>query len=287
MNTAIWEPTLDQDSGRVRNLYLELMKNVLLNKVYGGIEYRPVVGADPVRRAVATGIRKLLHMHLVRALVVDGQARDEGLDWPATAHTMIGRKRLDNLQYCIEDVIEREVPGDMIETGVWRGGATIFMRAVLKAWNVQDRCVWAADSFEGLPRPNENKYPADRGDRFHSFDQLKVSLEQVMENFRQYELLDDQVKFLKGWFSDTLPTAPIERIAVMRLDGDMYESTMDALVALYPKLSEGGYVIVDDYESVPACKQAIHHYRSVHGIQGKIHTVDRHAVFWKKECNNA
>lgn len=282
MNSAAWEASTDKDSARIRNLYLDLMKNVLLNKVYGGVEYRPVVGADPLRRAVASGIRKVLDVQLVRALVVDGEARDEGLDWPATAHTMIGRKRLDNLQYCLEEVIRNEVPGDVIETGVWRGGATIFMRAVLKAWNVRDRRVWAADSFEGLPRPNGEKYPADLGDKFHTFDQLKVSLEQVMENFRQYDLLDDQVKFLKGWFSDTLPGAPIERLALIRLDGDMYESTMDALTALYPKLSDGGYVIVDDYESVPACKQAIHHYRSAHGLHERIHAVDRHAVYWRK-----
>lgn len=276
-----------EDAAAVRTLYLELMKNVLLNKVYGGIEYRPVVGGNLLYRRVASLTRRLLGVHLVRALVVDRNARDEGLDWPATAHTMIGRKRLDNLQYCVEEVIANDVPGDLIETGVWRGGATIFMRAVLKAWGESERRVWAADSFEGLPAPNTSKYPADRGDRFHTFEQLKVSLDEVKENFRQYDLLDEQVRFLKGWFSETLPSAPIKQLAVMRLDGDMYESTMDAITALYPKLSEGGYVIVDDYESVPACKQAIHHYRSVQGIREKIQVVDQHAVFWRKESSSS
>jgi len=82
-----------------------------------------------------------------------------------------------------------------------------------------------------------------------------------MENFRKYDLLDRQVRFLKGWFSETLPGCPIERLAVLRLDGDMYESTMDALKHFYPKLSAGGYLIVDDYGAAPACKTAIHEFR--------------------------
>jgi O-methyltransferase len=90
----------------------------------------------------------------------------------------------------------------------------------------------------------------------HKARELAVSLEQVKANFDRYGLLDDQVRFLKGWFRDTLPVAPIERLAVLRLDGDMYESPMDTLVNLYPKLSEGGYVIVDDYGAIPACRQA-------------------------------
>ncbi|TLD68451.1 macrocin O-methyltransferase [Phragmitibacter flavus] len=267
----------------MRETYLQLMKNILLNKIYGQVEIRPVIGANPVNRLVAKAV-KSAGLLLVKEIHVGPNGRDVGLDWPATAHTMIGMKRLDNVQFCIEDVIVKGVPGDVIETGVWRGGATILMRAVLKAWGVTDRKVWVADSFEGLPAPDEEKYPADRGDRFHTFEQLKVSLEQVQANFRSYDLLDDQVKFLKGWFSETLPHAPIERLAVMRLDGDMYESTMDALVSLYPKLSVGGYVIIDDYEAVPACKQAVHDYRAKHGIEDEIITIDPQSSYWRRSA---
>ncbi len=78
----------------------------------------------------------------------DLQWRMEGRDWPLLGHTMIGIKRLDNLQFCVERVLADDVPGDLIETGVWRGGATIFMRAILKAHGVTDRRVWVADSGE-------------------------------------------------------------------------------------------------------------------------------------------
>jgi len=210
------------------------------------------------------------------------QNRMEGRIWPVVAHTMIGLKRLDNLEFCIEQVITNGVPGDLIETGVWRGGATIFMRAVLKTYGVTDRCVWVADSFKGLPAPDTGKYPYDVGDTLHEARELAVSLEDVKANFERYGLLDDQVRFLKGWFRDTLPVAPIERLAVLRLDGDMYESTMDTLVNLYPKLSEGGYAIVDDYGAIPACRQAVHDYRSANRITEKIRNIDWTGAFWQK-----
>jgi hypothetical protein len=196
---------------------------------------------------------------------------------------MIGLKRLDNLQFCIEDVLAREVPGDLIETGAWRGGATIFMRAVLKAYSVQDRQVWVADSFEGLPPPNPVKYPRDADSPpFHEFKELAVPVERVKSNFERYGLFDEKVKFLCGWFRDTLPRAPIERLAVVRLDGDMYESTMDGLENLYPKLSIGGFLIVDDYGVVAACREAVHDYRSAHGITEKIIPIDGAGVYWRR-----
>jgi hypothetical protein len=208
--------------------------------------------------------------------------RFEGKDWPSAAHTMIGLKRLDNLQFCVEDALTQGVPGDLIETGVWRGGATIFMRAILKAFNVTDRCVWVADSFEGLPLPNADKYPQDAGDAHHKFKELAISLEQVQSNFERYGLLDNQVRFLKGWFRDTLPNLPAQPLAVVRLDGDMYESTMDALVSLYPKLSKGGYLIVDDYGAVPGCRQAVHDYRQRNKITEEILPIDWTGVYWRR-----
>jgi O-methyltransferase len=209
-------------------------------------------------------------------------SKAKGQRWPRRAHTMIGPQRLDNLQFCVEDVLKRNVPGDLIETGVWRGGATILMRAVLKAYEVEDRHVWVSDSFEGLPPPNAEKYPHDARDVHHTKEALAIPLEEVKDNFERYGLLDDQVRFLKGWFRDTLPVAPIERLAVIRLDGDMYESTMDGLTTLYPKLSLGGYLIVDDYGAVPACRQAVHDYREANGIDDEIRSVDWTAVYWRR-----
>jgi hypothetical protein len=198
------------------------------------------------------------------------------------AQTMIGIWRLDNIRHCVESVLAEGVPGDLVETGVWRGGATIYMRAILAAWGITEREVFVCDSFAGLPKPYLHQ---DSGDTHWKFKDLRVSLEEVKDNFRKYNLLDDQVVFLKGWFKDTLPTAPIERIAVLRLDGDMYGSTMDALTNLYPKLSIGGYCILDDYGDIQGCKQAVDDYRRDNNITCKIIQIEgtNHGhVYWKK-----
>jgi hypothetical protein len=109
-----------------------------------------------------------------------------------------------------------------------------------------------------------------------------VSLEDVMALFERYDLLDDQVRFLKGWFADTLPTAPIERLAIMRLDGDLYESTRDALSALYDRLSPGGFVIIDDFVSLPPCEEAVLEFRSQRNITAELLPIDGTAMFWRK-----
>ena len=216
-------------------------------------------------------------------LVATPEDRMNGRDWPLIAESMIGYKRLTNVQDCVLNVINNKIEGDLIETGVWRGGTVIFMRAILKAYDVTDRIVWAADSFEGLPRPNPKKYSMDKDDILHTYDELRVPLEKVKENFKKYELLDDQVQFLKGWFKDTLPVAPIKKLAVLRLDGDMYESTMDALVHLYPKLSVGGFAIIDDWGVVEGCRLAVQDYRKDHTITEEIIPIDADGVYWQKQ----
>ncbi|MFJ9520140.1 TylF/MycF/NovP-related O-methyltransferase [Kitasatospora sp. NPDC101801] len=216
---------------------------------------------------------------------VDGyrtELRSSGLDLPTTAHTMVGLKRLDNVQACVERVLADGVPGDLIETGVWRGGVCILMRAVLAAHGVRDRRVWVADSFEGVPVVHSESHPLDREMELHRINGvLKVTREEVAENFARYGLLDDQVRFLEGWFEQTLPSAPIGALAVLRLDGDLYESTTDALTHLYPKLSVGGFVIVDDYNIEP-CRQAVTDFRARHGIREPILPVDTCGVHWRR-----
>jgi hypothetical protein len=207
--------------------------------------------------------------------------REEGLDWPADAESMVGLRRLANIRESVEQVLADGVPGDLVETGVWRGGSCIFMRGILAAYGDSDRRIWVCDSFEGLPE-HDGRYEADIGDQFHTFTELAISVGEVQDNFRRYGLLDDRVEFLKGWFADTLGAAPIEQIAVLRLDGDMYSSTMDALEPLYDKVSPGGFVIVDDYGAVPACAQAIHDFRDARGITEEIHKVDWTGAYWRK-----
>jgi O-methyltransferase len=221
-------------------------------------------------------------LRIVRAGEKGRERRLNGRGWPAHGLTMIGGKRMDNLRACVEDVLSGGVPGDLIETGVWRGGATIFMRGLLHAHGVTDRTVWVADSFEGVPPPDPERYPADAGDTTYLHDFLSVPLEQVKRNFERYGLLDHQVRFLKGWFRDTLPTLRDHRWAVIRLDGDLYESTMDGLESLYPGLSPGGHLIVDDYGAYESCRRAVDDYRAAKGITEAIEEIDWTAVGWKK-----
>ena len=269
----------------VEELYLDLLKRCLTRYGFGNnySVYQPIKGT--LRGILYRPLKKFLlsrQLEIVRQLPLDLEKGAEGRIGPADGETMIGLRRLDNLQQCIADVLQHSIPGDLIETGVWRGGATIFMRAVLRAYNDTQRVVWVADSFQGLPKPNPLDYRWDAGDWLWRDPQLAVSLEEVKANFTKYGLLDDQVRFLVGWFGDTLPYAPIERLAILRLDGDMYESTMDSLHSLYPKLSQGGYVIVDDYGAVPACKAAVEDFRATNGIMEKLEQIDWTGVFWKR-----
>lgn len=248
--------------GEVRNLYIDLIKKCLIGFIYQD--------------------DSLYNWNLPNIKGFDLQSREQGYDWPSQAHSMIGIKRMDNIQYCAEKIFSESISGDFIETGVWRGGASIFMRALLKSYNIKDKNVWVADSFEGLPAPNEKKYPQDKGRYLNTYSELTVSLESVKSNFLKYGLLDDQVKFLKGWFKDTLPVAPIDKISLLRLDGDLYESTMDSLKYLYPKLSIGGYIIIDDYGALKPCREAVNDYRNSHNITEEVLPIDWAGVYWKR-----
>lgn len=240
-------------------LYLDLMNKCLTNTIYEDENVFPNLPGK-----------------------FDLQKRENGRDWPSIAHTMIGKKRMDNILFCAKQVLKNDIPGDFVETGVWRGGATIFMRAILKAYADKSRKVWVADSFAGLPPPNPKDYPADKGCNFNECKYLAISLDNVKSNFAKYGLLDNQVIFLKGFFSETLPTAPIETISLLRLDGDLYESTMDALTNLYPKLSIGGYIIIDDYGVLLPCKKAVQDYRKAYNIKDIIVPIDGDGVYWQK-----
>jgi O-methyltransferase len=269
-------------------LYLDLIKNCLTRYIFPETLRpwrRPPLTFKNLPWVIYLPIAALLRqrgLKIYSEVQTDPTRRAEGRDWPADAETMIGLKRLNNIQFCIEQVLRDNVPGDFIETGAWRGGACIFMRAVLQAYGEPARLVWVADSFEGLPKP-DGRYEQDQGDRhWKKSDVLGVSLEQVKANFARYGLLDDRVHFLKGWFKDTLPTAPIEKIAILRADGDMYSSTMDALVNLYPKLSPGGYAIIDDYGEIESCRKAVDDFRKKENIRSPLTPIDASGVFWRK-----
>src|SRR5579862_1853304 len=269
------------------SLYLELMKRTLTFSLWPEppvpVEYFDATRPGWKRRLLALARRALRRWNfsLVHPFPASAQDRYEGMDKPGYAHTMIGLRRLDSLHACVETALREGVPGDLIETGVWRGGACIFMRAVLAAHGVTDRLVFVADSFEGLPKPDLARWPADSSDNYHLDRFFAVSREEVEANFRAYGLLDAQVVFLKGWFKDTLPAAPIVRLALMRLDGDMYGSTMEAMENLYPKLSPGGFCVIDDY-SLPGCRQAVDDFRARNDVGAPLIEIDWTGRYWRK-----
>ena len=283
--------------------YLDLLRKSVANDLYPDNEARLLYvftmlhGGLPIDQEVVRRINTTLP-HLMEKI---RDARENGKPWwnvniiekdgtnkivnmrnvVEFSHSMAGRKRLLNIEECLDRIRQEGIPGDLIEAGVWRGGATILMRGYLAVYEMEDRCVWVADSFQGLPLPT---HPADHG---HDLSPaiapiLSVSLEEVRGIFRRYGLLDDRVCFLEGWFKDTLASAPIDRLALLRLDGDLYESTMDGLTALYDKVVPGGFIIVDDYGDFIPCRRAIDEFRALRGIEEPVVKIDWSAVFWRK-----
>lgn len=274
----------------LRRRYLDLLARALVNLIYPEHELRMEHLAehgttdDPVSDARLLRDIRTQRSETLAALV---DTKAEGRNWrgrvTSQSHTMIGLRRLENLERCAVRVFADGVPGDFLEAGVCQGGAAIFLRALQVAYDEGDRCTWLADSFAGLPAP---QHPQDVA---HGMDftepvqpWLAASLEAVQENFRTYDLLSDRVRFLPGWFAETLPAAPVEKLAILRVDGDLYASTRDALDALYDRVSPGGYVVIDDYCAFEPCRAAVEDFRAAHGIEEELHRVDWTAVFWRR-----
>jgi len=247
----------------MEHLYLDLLKNCLLDNIYKN--------------------QKILGRNSTIIGNVTSEQIENGSYWPERAHTMIGLKRLNNIQFCVESCIKNNIEGDLIETGVWRGGATIFMKGILKAYNNKNKKVYVADSFEGLPKPDVDKYPIDTGDNHHKIQLLSVSKEEVEDNFKAYDLLDDNVVFIKGFFETSLKNTNINKLALLRIDCDMYSSTMQMLEQLYDKVSIGGFIIVDDYALIGA-KNAVDDFRKKRNITDKLQKIDWTGVFWQKSA---
>jgi hypothetical protein len=248
----------EADMDALRAVYLDLMRDSLI----GRLNQDPPLPASKVD-------------------AYSENFREQGWDWPSSAPSMIGAKRMNNVRSECERVIKENVPGDFMETGVWRGGACIMMRAVLKAYRISNRRVFAADTFAGMPAPTEG-IAADAGFEFHTIKDFVVPVEDVKAAFDRYGLLDQQVVFLVGLFKDTLPAAPVEQLALLRLDGDMYESTRDGLVNLYHKLSPGGTLIADDYYLFEAQRKAVDEFRTRHHITDPIVQIDHFGGYWIK-----
>jgi O-methyltransferase len=201
--------------------------------------------------------------------------RSAGMDWPQQGLTMVGLNRLDDLQRCVETVVADGVEGDLIEAGTWRGGASMLMRATLDSLGARDRTVHLADSFQGFP-------VADRQGHLNRTSFLAIAEEEVRDSFARLGLADG-LRFLPGFFEETLPGLAGHPWAVVRLDGDTYEATWLALDVLYRDLAVGGYLIVDDFHAMPECGRAVEAFRAHHGIEEPLEKVDWTCMRWRRE----
>lgn len=266
---------------QLRDRYLDLLEQTLTHTAYERMDiWRP--GGNPLSRRVVRALERV-GVTTLRSTRRDRELRETGQDWPVFALTMAGVQRLRNTRWCVEQAIVDGVPGDVIEAGTWRGGAAMMMRAVIDVHEQADRAVYVADSFAGLPPPAADCHPADAGARWHRQPRLAVGIEEVRAGFARLGLLDDRTRFLQGWFADTLPTVADRTWAVVRLDGDMYASTIDALTHLWPGVAPGGFVIIDDYGAVPACREAVEDFRDEHGIDAPLNRIDWTGVWWRRE----
>lgn len=220
----------------------------------------------------------------IKNRILYGQTENPNQADGNTRLTMLPKLFLENVEMCVKETLENNIEGDFVEAGVWRGGACILAHNMFKKAKSPKK-VWVYDSFEGVPQPNPDEYPSDHGDDHWTISELSVSLEEVQSNFELFNKLDGTVEFVKGWFKDTMPTNTIDKISVLRLDGDMYESTIDPLEYLYPKLSAGGYCIIDDYNPKYGAFNAVNDYRTKYNITEPIQVVNDSGVtigYWKK-----
>jgi O-methyltransferase len=251
----------------LRAAYLDLLKLCLCDLAAGRTQS---VGALPDGAVVSRELRG-----------DELRLRAAGMDWPRQGLTMVGLARLDDLQRCVQSVVADGVPGDLIEAGAWRGGASILMRATLDALG-DDRAVVVADSFAGFP-PGDA--PPGEGDLdLGAYDFLAVPAAEVRDSFARFGC-ERGVELLAGYFEETLGALAGRRWAIVRLDGDTYEATRNALAHLYPGLARGGYLIVDDYGSFAGCRRAVDEYRREHGIAEPIEPIDHTGARWRRESD--
>jgi hypothetical protein len=210
--------------------------------------------------------------------------------------TMVPERSLVELAQQVSAILTLQVPGDFVECGVWRGGASFLMAELLRQAGVSDRRVWLFDSFEGLPPPTEPDgaralaYTGDRANPWYH-DNCRASLEEVQGSVDALGLAR-WTRLVKGWFEETLPLhrERIGPIALLRIDGDWYSSVRCCLDNLYDQVVDGGLVILDDYYAWDGCAVATHEFlgsrRLAHRIEsvvGRAEGVDAHesAVFRK------
>jgi O-methyltransferase len=199
------------------------------------------------------------------------------------AYTMTSVERMYALYGAIHHVIRAGIPGELVECGVWRGGSSMMAALVLMQLGDSERRLYLYDTFAGMPEPGELDIDA-RGQSAHPTWQTAQrqdinewcysSLTEVRENLLSTGLPTERLHLVEGLVEETIPATAPERIAVLRLDTDWYESTRHELEHLYPRLSPGGVLIIDDYGHWAGARAAVDRYFAKSVKPPLLHRID-------------
>ena len=206
------------------------------------------------------------------------EPRDREIVERSLPYSVAGVPRMMALIEAVRYCVRAEVPGALAECGVWRGGSVLAMILTLRDLGVSDRDVHLYDTFGEMPDPGEVDGSRVHGSPFITWREGRrrvpqlphppdpwVSERAVREVVAKTGYPGERVRFVPGRVEETLPGEAPERLALLRLDTDWYESTKHELVHLYPRLSAGGVLIVDDYGEFEGCRRAVDEYFAERG----------------------
>ena len=198
-------------------------------------------------------------------------------------YSMLSTIRLLTLYQLVKEVQLQGLKGDIVECGVWNGGACAIMaKSYQDAGGRNERSIWIFDSFEGLPPPGERDGESVAKYYFKGFSQ--GNLDKVRLIFNKLSVPFDNVKVVKGWVEDTLPKNNLGPVALLHIDTNWYESVKVALDNIYDKIVVGGFIMVDDFFFFEGCRNAVLDFLKERGIEHKVQItkVDRSAVYFQK-----
>ncbi len=205
-------------------------------------------------------------------------------------YSLVGIKGLETTYQLTNDLNNKGIKGSFIELGVAQGGCSALVCDIAFGGALEfDREVWLFDSFEGLPEPSDEDFESgETGDHLRPLPVGSCLGElDFVENllFEKFRFPREKVHLVKGWFQDTLPTHKdkLGDIAILRLDGDWYDSTKICLENLYDKVANGGVVIIDDYESCFGCKRAVDEFIENRKLNISLHLDGRGGGYFVKE----
>lgn len=289
MNAARFENPYDRPSliKRVATPILQVLHRILPQPAYDAI-YFPAFGA------YQWGLRRLYAGKIARARRrgdVIAATKMERV-YRVMKHSLVGTPGLEHTHDLAQDLVNRNIPGAFVECGVAQGGCAALMAQVAAAEGPTRQC-WFFDSYEGLPEPTEKDFesgktgrhirPLPKGSCLGTIEQVSRLL------FEQMRLPRQQIHLVKGWFQDTLPVTRSELgpIALLRADGDWYDSTWCVLENLYEQVSPGGYVLIDDYCSCYGAQKATDKFLQSRGIQVELVPDGRGGASFQKPSRSA